>query len=407
MAENSSLPAHSQLLLPLLEVLAANNGKLKANQAVEAVAEKLSIPEELRSQTTKVGTQKVNLFARRVRWVRQDGVRRQFISREERTSWILSDKGAAHLQNCALGIVFVIYETDNGTALWADAFTASAVLSPNSINLILTSPPYPLVKQKEYGNKTGNDYLDWLSNLAKQWHPLLVDDGSLVLNLSDTWQPGQPTMSLYQEKLLLRLCDELGYHLAQRLIWHNPCKIPATSWVTVKRCRLKTTTENIFWLSKTPHPKADNRRILVEYNQRMRKTISQGGERMRKERPSGHGNAIIQFGRDNGGTIPANLLISPNATSNSTYIRKCREAHLPIHPARAPQAVVELLIQLLTDPGDLCYDPFGGSNTLGEACERLNRRWISCERSLAYINGSRFRFEPNNLIDSELVLSPI
>ena len=405
MAENQPLPPHSQLLLPLLEILAENQGKLKANHAVEALAEKLSIPEEIRSQTTTVGNRKVNLFARRVRWVRQDGVRRQFISKEQRSSWILSDKGAAHLENCSPGIVFVIYETDRGTALWADAYTASAVISPSSINLILTSPPYPLVKQKDYGNKTGQEYLDWLSDLAKGWHPLLVDDGSLVLNLGDTWQPGQPNMSLYQERLLLRLCDELGYHFAQRLIWHNPCKIPATSWVTVKRCRLKPTTENIFWLSKTPNPKADNRRVLVEYNERMKRTILQGGETTRKERPGGHGNAIIQFGRDNGGTIPSNLLISSNSSSNTSYIKGCRQAGLPIHPARAPQGVVELLIQLLTEPGDLCYDPFSGSNTLGQACERLNRRWISCEQSLAYINGSRFRFDPHNLIDSELALS--
>lgn len=397
------LPSHSQLLFPLVEVLADNGGTMKAGDAVEALIEKLNVPQEVASQTAVVGGQTVNLFARRVRWVRQDGVRRQFISREQRSVWAVSDKGAHYLQNCAPGIVFVIYETPNGTALWADAHTASAVILPNSIQLVLTSPPYPLTKAKEYGNKTGLDYVDWLSELATSWRSLLVDDGSLVLNLGDTWEPGQPTMSLYQERLLLRLCDDLGYHLAQRLVWHNPSKIPATSWVTVKRCRLKMTTENILWLSKTRHPKADNRKVLIEYTDRMKRTIAAGGERNRRERPSGHGNAVVQFGRDNGGSIPSNLLVSSNSVSNDLYSRKCREAGLPIHPARTPRSMIELYVRFLTDPGDLCYDPFSGSNIFGEVCERLNRKWIASERSLAYIDGSRFRFEERTH-ESELAL---
>jgi DNA modification methylase len=379
-----------------MQVLNKHGGRLRASDAVEAVSEYIGLPNEVATHAEKVGQQIVNLFARRVRWVRQDAVRRGFVSKVERSAWILSEKGKYHLENCRPGIVIVIYETANGVALWADAQTASAVIAPDSINLIITSPPYPLIKQKAYGNKTGDEYLNCLSDIACSWRNLLVNDKSLVLNLADTWEEGSPTLSLYQERLLLRLCDELGYHFAQRFIWHNPCKPPSSEWVTVKRVRLKLTTEHIFWLSKHPNPKADNRRVLEAYTSRMQKNIAQGGER-RAQRPSGHGDALVQFAKDNGGSIPGNLITAPNAVSNDIYIRQCRAAGLPIHPARFPAALPTTFIKLLTKPGDTVYDPFGGSNTVGHLCEQLGRRWITSERSLTYLEGSQFRFPPETL----------
>jgi hypothetical protein len=162
------------LLLPLLEVIGEAGGKLRAAEAVYAVSEKLQLGADITSKAARIGEQEVNLFSRRVRWVRQDAVRRNFITNEERSAWTLSEKGYEHLENCQPGIVVVIYETEQGVALWADAQTASDVLEEQSINLIFTSPPYPLLKQKDYGNRMGGDYLEWLSELAGGWRKLLV-----------------------------------------------------------------------------------------------------------------------------------------------------------------------------------------------------------------------------------------
>ncbi len=404
--DRPQLPSHSQLLLPLMQVLNDHGGQLNASEAVDAVSQRIALPNQIASHTEKIGQQNVNLFARRVRWVRQDAIRRGYVSKEERGAWILTNKGKHHLENCRPGIVVVIYETENGLALWADAQTASAVIARNSIDLILTSPPYPLIKQKAYGNKSGNEYVDWLTDLASGWRSLLVEQASLILNLGDTWQEGSPTLSLYQERLLLRLCDELGYHFAQRFIWHNACKPPSSEWVTVKRVRLKLTTEQVFWLSKHPNPKANNRRVLQPYTPRMQKNIAEGGERHGSKRPSGHGDALVQFARDNGGSIRSNLISAPNAVSNDSYMRQCRAAGLPIHPARFPEAVPSMFIQLLTEPGDTVYDPFAGSNTVGYLCERLGRQWITSERALTYINGSKFRFPPETLSEPHIGFHP-
>lgn len=388
----NALPSHQQLLFPLLKAIENEGGSASARDAINAIAEQLELPAEARKLSAPVDRgRETNLLSRRVRWVRQDAVRRGFISNAEKNAWTLTEKGKEHLRNCRPGVVVTIYETELGTALWADVQSATGIVREESVNLILTSPPYPLSTPKDYGNANGSEYLDWLAGLAADWRKLLVDDGSLVLNLGDTWNKGEPTVSLYQERLLLRLVDQLGYHLAQKFTWYNPSKIPASEWVTVKRVRVKTATENFYWLSKSPHPKADNRKVLNSYNERMRRLIAAGGE-YRKLRPGGHGNTRGAFGRDNGGTIPSNLFTATNAVSNDAYCRGCRDAGLPIHPGRFPANVPEFFVKMLTEPGDMVCDFFGGSGTTAEACERLGRQWITSERSLAYVEGSQFRF---------------
>src|SRR5215831_5766038 len=199
------LPSHKQLLLPVMKILDDLGGSARAHDVVDAVAQELDLPPEIRNANGVVSGRKVNLFARRVRWVRQDGIRRKFMSADGYGRWQLTEKGSAFLSNIRPGFVITIYETLNGSALWAEAESAAAVIADESINLIFTSPEYPLVKQKEYGNRQGREYLDWLVSLAADWKRMLVDDGSLVLTIGPVWQRGAPLESVYQERLLLRL----------------------------------------------------------------------------------------------------------------------------------------------------------------------------------------------------------
>jgi site-specific DNA-methyltransferase (cytosine-N4-specific) len=365
-------------------------GKAPARDVVEAVAEHLEISPAVREQTTTVGDGRViNTFSRRVRWTRQDAVRRGFISGEKYKLWELTEKGRSHLKNIRPGIVITIYETDKGTALWAEAEAAAGVIADNCVNLLISSPPYPLNRQKTYGNLRGQEYLDWLVALASEWKRMLVDDGSMIINLGPVWNKGEPTQSLYQERLLLRLVDDLGLHLAQRFYWSNPGAIPSSEWVTIRRVRVKNTVESIFWLSKSSNPKADNRRVLLPYSDRMHKLIAKGGE-YRRLRPSGHGDTKGAFGRDNGGSIPSNLIISANSSASDYYHRQCREHGLPPNPAQWPEPLPEFFIKLCTEPGDIIYDPFFGGGRLGQICERLGRNWIGSDKSLAFLSGSKF-----------------
>jgi site-specific DNA-methyltransferase (cytosine-N4-specific) len=156
--------------------------------------------------------------------------------------------------------------------------------------------------------------------------------------------------------------------------------------------RVKSAVNCVWWLSKSPRPKADNRRVLTPYGAKMRADISRGARKAQKS-PSGH-SVGPSFCRDNGGAIPPNLLQLAGREANREYLTRCRDAGLSPHPARFPIGLPEFFIKFLTDPGDLVLDPFAGSCVTGEAAEKLGRKWICIERVADYLAGARFRFQP-------------
>jgi site-specific DNA-methyltransferase (cytosine-N4-specific) len=180
------------------------------------------------------------------------------------------------------------------------------------------------------------------------------------------------------------------FHLAQEFYWYNPSKLPTPAeWVTIRRTRVKDAVNTLWWLSKTETPEADNRRVLKPYSRSMRRLLKDGYKAAR--RPSQH-DISPHFRRDNGGAIPPNLLSIPNTRSSDDYFRRCREAGLPIHPARFPPDLPDFFIRFLTLPGQTVLDPFAGSNVTGQVAESLERRWISVEINVDYVAGSQLRF---------------
>jgi DNA modification methylase len=132
--------------------------------------------------------------------------------------------------------------------------------------------------------------------------------------------------------------------------------------------------------------------VLTEYSPRMKKLLADSASYYRpKERPSGH-DISGNFDRDNGGAIPSNLLQIPNTESNSRYLRYCQLVGAEAHPARFPAALPSFFIRFLTRPDDTVLDIFAGSNTTGEAAEKLGRRWMAFEQHLPYVASSVLRF---------------
>lgn len=282
------------------------------------------------------------------------------------------------------------YTTALGAAYVADSRQLLGALQESSVDLVVTSPPYALHFKKEYGNVEKQDYVDWFLPFAQGIFRALKPDGSFVLNIGGSFNPGTPTRSLYHFKLLVALVESVGFHLAQECFWYNPAKLPAPAeWVTVRRQRIKDSVEYIWWLSKSPWPRADNRKVLVPYSADMQRLIKRGYKA--KMRPSGH-NITHKFQADRGGAIPGNLIERGNNESNSDYIAACRAAGLKIHPARFPAALPEFFLRLCTDAGDLVVDPFAGSNTTGFVAERLGRRWLASELNEEYVRASALRF---------------
>ncbi|PZR74646.1 MAG: site-specific DNA-methyltransferase [Chthoniobacterales bacterium] len=289
-----------------------------------------------------------------------------------------------------LGGLAPAYSTPWGAAYCCNSLSWLRAIPDASIDLVLTSPPYALEFKKEYGNVAKAKYVEWLKPFGNEIHRILKPEGSFVLNIGGSYNQGSPTRSLYHFKALIMLCEEVGFHLAQECFWHNPAKLPSPAeWVTVRRQRVKDAVEYVWWLSKTPFPKANNRNVLNEYSADMKRLLKRGYKP--KQRPSGH-IITAKFGSDQGGAIPSSLIERGNNESNSEYIRACAEAGYKAHPARFPRALPEFFIKLLTDEGAIVLDPFAGSNMTGATAENLRRRWLAAEIKEPYLLASRVRF---------------
>lgn len=133
--------------------------------------------------------------------------------------------------------------------------------------LIFTSPPFPLNTKKKYGNLNGKEYIRWLANFAPVFTEFLKPDGSIVLEIGNAWEPGEPVMSTVVLKALLRFLEKGGLYLCQEFIWYNPARLPSpVQWVNVERIRVKDAFTRLWWMSPTTKPKADNSKVLREYS---------------------------------------------------------------------------------------------------------------------------------------------
>lgn len=290
-----------------------------------------------------------------------------------------------------------LYTTEFGSAYVGDSSLILKQIPPESVDLVVTSPPFALQREKSYGNVEQHEYVDWLFQFCSLIHPILKPTGSLVLDLGGAYQKGKPIRSLYNYRILIRLCDELKYRLAEEFFWHNPAKLPSPiEWVNKRKIRAKDSVNTVWWLAKNDFPKANIARVLNPYSERMKKLQSNPEQYYQpKQRPSGH-TISSQFAKDNGGSIPSNLLQIPNTESNSHYIRMCKSINVVPHPARFPVDLPSFFIKFLTDPSDLVIDIFAGSNTTGFAAEVLGRRWMAFEIDQSFLATSAFRFtEPS------------
>ena len=286
-----------------------------------------------------------------------------------------------------------LYCTRKGKAIIGDSLELMKELPDNSINLVITSPPFALSRPKEYGNKNQEEYIDWILKFTKEVKRVITLDGSFVIDLGGAYQKGIPIRSLYNYRLLIRMCDEQGWKLAEEFFWHNPSKLPSPiEWVNKRKIRAKDSVNTVWWLSKSDFPKSDVKKVLTEYSDRMKKWIEDSSKYYTpKKRPSGH-DISESFGNDNGGAIPSNLLQIPNTESNSQYLKYCKDLEIKGHPARFPSKLPEFFIKLLTDENDLVLDIFAGSNTTGWAAQQLNRKWLAFELNHQYLAASIFRF---------------
>ena len=291
----------------------------------------------------------------------------------------------------------VAYKTRHGRMLHglSDALLGTEALQryKGLTDLVFTSPPFPLNRKKRYGNLNGEEYMEWLSGYGPLLKGMLKPGGSIVMEVGNAWEQGLPAMSTLPIRSLLKFQEDNELYLCQEFVWQNPAKLPSPAqWVNVERIRLKDSFTKIWWMSPTPKPKADNRRVLKAYSAAMKLLLSSGSYNSGR-RPSQHVIGEESFLTDNGGAIPGSVLTYANTHASDPYQTYCRDNDIELHPARMPLELADFFIKFLTEPGDLVLDPFGGTNTTGAAAEALGRYWISIEAEEKYILGSKGRFQ--------------
>lgn len=393
------LPSQTQLMLPMLEAIEERGGAARPRDLYDAIAEKVDLSRAQRDATDERSDRgSINLFERKVRWTRQTAILKGLMTGETRGQWQLTASAKGRLQNIVRGAVLTVFETDRGIYVWANAEDAIGYVEKGSVDLIMTSPPYPLLKKREYGNVEQRKWVDWMVGLCEGWMPLFSKTGSMMLNLGNAWVPGAPAESSYIERLVVKLEDELGMNLIQRLYWHNPAKLPAPlQWVGIRRLRVKQSVEPVLWMSPNRWAKGNNRNVLTPYTPGGLRAIERKQNDRTHARPSGY-----EFGNDSfvdqGGAIPPSLITcTTTQIEEQRYQRAERAAGRLPHPAIMPAAVARFGILLSTDEDDVVLDPMSGSGTVPVEAEKLNRYAIAGERSREYLRCAEQRGKAEGL----------
>jgi len=288
------------------------------------------------------------------------------------------------------------YKTDLGSAYQSsiEDFLESRFAKDlkGKVQLVFTSPPFPLASPKSYGNHNGSTYIEWMVRIVESLKPLLKPTGSIVVEIGNAWDKGSPTMSTVPLETLIRIGSETGLHICQQFICNNPNRLPSpVVYVNKERIRVKDSFTHVWWYGKKERPYANNRSVLREYSPAMKRLL-------RTQiynhglRPSEHQIGETSFLKDNGGSIPSSVLEFGGSSVDKNYREWCIQNELKQHPAKMAEALAEFFIQFLTRKGDLVFDPFGGSNTTGSTAQKLNRNWVITEKDHSYLRGSIGRF---------------
>jgi site-specific DNA-methyltransferase (adenine-specific)/site-specific DNA-methyltransferase (cytosine-N4-specific) len=273
----------------------------------------------------------------------------------------------------------------NYKILEGDCFELIKSQPDNSVDLVITSPPYSDIVNygKKISTKKPDDYCDWILPLFREIHRVLKPSGSFILNINDKCENGYRSTYIYD--LISRNNKESELKLYDTYIWHKTNGIPNGG---VKRFR--NTTEFIFHFCKdNKQMKFYMDRVLQEPKELDKKPVSFPG----KIEDGFRGERIERTMPDK--VRPENVFRFPTAAS-------ARDNKIK-HPAPYHKELPLYYIQLLTDELDVVLDPFSGIATTGLACKELNREYIGYELNESYLEFSIKRME--GILDDEYVVN--
>jgi site-specific DNA-methyltransferase (adenine-specific)/site-specific DNA-methyltransferase (cytosine-N4-specific) len=236
-----------------------------------------------------------------------------------------------------------------------------------SVDLVVTSPPYADSRKKHYDSMHPEHFAEWFSTFHDVLWNSLKGDGSLVINIKDKVVDG--VRHRYVWETISRL-TALGWNCIEDYMWHKPNPMPGY-WPT----RLRDGWEYCFHLAKSKKPYMNQDAVRIPIGDWAKTRLEKLGEGDKKRHNSGNDSG---FGRDLSRWVGKDTVLPTNVLDFSPVTRNKG------HPAAFPPDLPQFFIKLLSRPGGLILDPFGGSGTTAIAALSLQRDCVLVDNSEEY-----------------------
>ena len=265
-------------------------------------------------------------------------------------------------------------ERDPVVVIEGDAADALARLPADSVQLVVTSPPYADQRRSTYGGIHPDDYVEWFMPRAEAIRRVLRPDGTFVLNIKEKAVRGERHTYVLELILAMRAA---GWLWTEEFVWHKKNSYPG-KWPN----RFRDSWERLLQFNLSRRFRMHQEAVMVpvgDWAESRLRNLS-ATDRMRDESraESGFGKNVSNWlGREL--AYPTNVLHMATECSNRG------------HSAAFPEALPEWFVRLFTQPGDVVLDPFVGSGSTLAAARGLGRLAIGVDVSAAYCALARER----------------
>jgi site-specific DNA-methyltransferase (adenine-specific) len=265
--------------------------------------------------------------------------------------------------------------------LQGDCLEVLRTASDDSVDLIITSPPYADRRVHTYGGIKPEQYVEWFLPRSEQFLRVLKPAGSFVLNIKEKAENGE--RHTYVLELILTLRKQ-GWYWTEEYIWHKKNCYPG-KWPN----RFRDSWERCLHFTKSRKFKMNQESVMVPMGDwadaRLKSLGKNDVVRYDSQVGSGFGKNIANWAQRTM-AYPTNVLHMATECGNKN------------HSAAFPRALPEWFIKLFTDEGDTVLDPFAGSGTTLEVAKELRRNAVGIEILPEYCEMAREKIEDKQLV---------
>ena len=240
--------------------------------------------------------------------------------------------------------------------------------SDNSINLVVTSPPYADRRKHTYGGVSPEKYVDWFLPRSEQFLRVLKPDGTFILNIKEKVESGERHTFVIELILALR---RQGWLWTEEFIWHKKNCYPG-KWPN----RFRDSWERCLQFNKTRHFKMNQKAVMVPMGDWAKARLKSLGK-----------NDVVRFDSQVGSGFGKNIAnwIKRKMAYPTNVLHLATECSNKSHSAAFPEALPEWFVKLFSDEGDMVLDPFAGSGTTCAVASRLGRNAVGIELIPEYV----------------------